>query len=145
MKAPGRVFLDTSVLIAASDTNLPGHEKSRLLLEAAARESCACGAHSLAEVYAVLSRLPGDRRQRPGLALQVVEQIANRVTVVPLTAEEYAGTIRNAAQLGIAGGTIYDALLVACARKAHAEWIYTWNLRHFRLAAPDLAERIVEP
>jgi predicted nucleic acid-binding protein len=40
---------------------------------------------------------------------------------------------------------IYDALLLACARKAAAERIYTWNERHFKLVAPDLAERIVAP
>jgi predicted nucleic acid-binding protein len=40
---------------------------------------------------------------------------------------------------------IYDALLLACARKANADRIYTWNLRHFRALAPDLAERIVAP
>jgi predicted nucleic acid-binding protein len=46
---------------------------------------------------------------------------------------------------GISGAGIHDSLTLACARKARAERIYTWNLRHFRAVAPDLAERIVAP
>jgi predicted nucleic acid-binding protein len=40
---------------------------------------------------------------------------------------------------------IFDALLLACARKSHAERIYTWNEKHFRMVAPDLADRITNP
>jgi predicted nucleic acid-binding protein len=68
-----------------------------------------------------------------------------RMTVVPLTVDEYATTIRNAARFQQSGGTIFDALLLACARKVHAEQIYTWNEKHFRMIAPDLADRIVTP
>jgi hypothetical protein len=34
---------------------------------------------------------------------------------------------------------------MACARKVNAEHIYTWNEKHFRMVAPDLAGRIVTP
>ncbi len=145
MSESGRVFFDTSVLIAACNAEQPGNVESRRLLAAAARETSACGAHTLAEVYAVLSSLPGGRRRRPELAGQLVSQIAGKVTVVPLTAEEYQDTIRSAAISGVAGGTIYDALLLACARKVNADRICTWNVRHFQMVAPDLAEQIVEP
>jgi predicted nucleic acid-binding protein len=43
------------------------------------------------------------------------------------------------------GGIIYDALLAACAHKVNAERIYTWNVRHFKLVAPDLEARIMTP
>jgi predicted nucleic acid-binding protein len=46
---------------------------------------------------------------------------------------------------GMSGAVIYDALILACARKVRAERIYTWNLRHFRAVAPDLAAKIVTP
>jgi hypothetical protein len=39
----------------------------------------------------------------------------------------------------------HDALLLACARMVQAEWIYTWNVKHFQMVAPDPAERIVTP
>jgi predicted nucleic acid-binding protein len=138
-------LLDTSVLIAASDAKHPGHRPSASLLAAATKQTTACGAHTLAEAYAVLSRLPGGRRLRPELAGKLVEQILDRVAVIPLTVEEYGATIRNAAQLSLAGGIVFDALLLACARKVDAERIYTWNVRHFRAVAPDLADRIVTP
>jgi predicted nucleic acid-binding protein len=140
-----RVFLDTSVLIAANDIDHERHAESRPLLVAATRENCACAAHSLAETYANLSIVKGGRQQRPETALRLVEQIAGRMMVVALDPEEYITAIRDAAKLRIAGGTIYDALLVKCARKVGAQRIYTWNVLHFKLVAPDLAERIFTP
>jgi predicted nucleic acid-binding protein len=100
---------------------------------------------SLAETNANLSILKGGRHQRPETALRLVEQIASRMMVVALEPEEYLTAIRDAAKLRIAGGTIYDALMVNCARKVNAQRIYTWNVRHFELVAPDLAGRIVTP
>lgn len=139
------IFLDTSVLIAANDTEHPDHKRSNPLLVAATTENTACAAHTIAEVYAVLSRLPGGRRQRPEFAGRLVQQIAERMTVVPLAVDEYAATIRSAAQSMLAGGIVFDALLLACARKVNAERIYTWNAKHFRMVAPDLESRILTP
>ena len=139
------VFLDTSVLIAASDAADPRYARSHALLAAATPATAACGAHTLAEAYAVLSRLPCGKRLRPELAGLVVEQMGARMTVVSLDAEEYAATLRTTARMGLAGGMVFDALLLACARKVDAERIYTWKLRHFLLVAPDLAGRIVTP
>jgi predicted nucleic acid-binding protein len=140
-----KVFLDTSVLIAANDIDHERHAESRPLLATATPENCACGVHSLAETYANLSILKGDRLQRPETALRLVKQIAARMMVVALNPEEYLAAMRDAAELRISGGTIYDALLLKCARKVNAERIYTWNVRHFKLVAPDLADRIVTP
>jgi predicted nucleic acid-binding protein len=145
MNAPIATFLDTSVLIAASDTADPRHPSSRSLLAAATPATAACGAHTLAEVYAVLSRLPGGKKARPDLAGLLVEQIAARMTVVPLSTEDYVATLRETARMGLSGGIVFDALLLACARKVRAERIYTWNVRHFRMVAPDLTDRIVTP
>jgi predicted nucleic acid-binding protein len=33
--------------------------------------------------------------------------------------------------MGIVGGAVYDALLAACALKAKAETLLSWNLRHY--------------
>lgn len=140
-----KVFLDTSVLIAANDLADPRHQPSFSLFSAAQPETTACGAHTLAETYSVLSRLPGAKKRRPEYASFLIDQIVARVTVYSLTPEEYAATIRIAASKSLAGGIIYDALLLACARKSQAERIYTWNEKHFRIVAPDLANRIVTP
>ena len=140
-----KAFLDTSVLIAASDVADPHHTPSFSLLSIAQRETTACGVHTLAETYAVLSRLPGGKKKRPEYASFLIEQILARVTVYSLSPEEYANAIRDAASKSLAGGMIFDALLLACARKSHAERIYTWNEKHFRMVAPDLADRITNP
>jgi len=142
---PIAAFFDTSVLIAASDATDPRHQSSRVLLSAATPETAACGAHTLAEVYAVLSRLPGGKKVRPEIAGLLVEQIASRMTIVPLSGEDYAATLREIARAGLSGGIVFDALLLSCARKVGAERIYTWNQRHFVMVAPDLANRIVTP
>ncbi len=145
MSAPIAAFFDTSVLIAASDAADPRHVSSRSLLAAATPTTAACAAHTLAEVYAVLSRIPGGKRVRPQFAGLLVEQIATRLAVVPLSTEEYVETLRQTALMGLSGGIVFDALLLACARKVDAERIYTWNEKHFRLVAPDLADRIMMP
>jgi hypothetical protein len=62
-----------------------------------------------------------------------------------LTAKEVFRTIHRTAALKLPGGIIYGAWLPACARKVQAEQIYTWNVKHFQMAAPDLAVRIVTP
>lgn len=145
MKTTVKAFLDTSVLIAASDAEHPEHMRSIPLLAAATKQTTACGAHTLAEFYAVISRLPGGKRQRPEIAAKLVEQIIDKMAVISLTAEEYAATIRNLSKAAFAGGIVFDALLLACARKVGAERIYTLNARHFRMIAPDMADRIVAP
>ena len=42
--------------------------------------------------------------------------------------------------IGIVGGAIYDALLAACALKAKAETLFTWNLRHYGQFGPEVTE-----
>jgi predicted nucleic acid-binding protein len=81
----------------------------------------------------------------PEQALLFVEEVCGRLSTVSLSADEYQETIRGAVDRGLTGGRIYDALLLRCAEKAKAEVIYTWNLKHFRAVAPELADRIQTP
>jgi predicted nucleic acid-binding protein len=93
----------------------------------------------------VLTRLPVRPTIPPEQAWLLVEQIEHRLTMVTLTMAEYIGAIRQAAGQGLAGGHIYDALLLSCARKVQPETIYTWNLADFQRIAPDLSERMRTP
>jgi predicted nucleic acid-binding protein len=140
-----KVFLDTSVMIAAFLENDLHHEKSRELLLQSAPSKTACGSHSVAEFYSVITRLPPPLQLRIEQAWLLVEEIRARVTPVALTAEEHFRALKRAAEAGIKGGAIYDALLLSCARKFGADRIYTLNLRHFQAVAPDIADRIVAP
>jgi predicted nucleic acid-binding protein len=139
------IFLDTSVLVATAQVSHPRHTSSRELWNLCAKDSTAVSTHSIAELYSTLSSLPPGLRLAPRDAGVAVEIFLKRLTPVTLSADEYLEALRRTANLGHSGAMIYDALLLACARKVDAQHIYTWNERHFRLVAPDLADRILTP
>jgi predicted nucleic acid-binding protein len=104
-------------------------------------------AHSLAETYAVLTRLPGADQVAPTVAWQLIsENILKHFTVITLTAKEYSDTLESAAANGVDGGRTYDALLLSAAAKSNADRIYTLDLTHFQSLADDkLRERVFAP
>ena len=138
-------FFDTSVLVAAFWGGHAHHGPSLKRFAAAERRHSACGIHSLAEVYAVMTTLPVKPMIPPEQALLFVEEIRSRLTLVSLSAEEYFTAIQNAASGGFTGGRVYDSLLLACAAKSKAQAVYTWSLKHYQSLAPDLAPRIQTP
>ena len=140
-----KVFLDTSVLVASAREPDSRHEASLNLLNLCKPQQASCAAHTLAELYATLTGMQPPNRFQPEQALLVLRGVKARLKCITLTAEEVLQTIDRTAGLELPGGIIYDALIMACARKAEAERIYTWNARHFQMVAPDLAERIVTP
>lgn len=90
-------------------------------------------AHSLAETYSVLTRVPPPTRLFPPDALYAIERSVLPVaTIVALSADGYADLIRRAVRDGTIGGQIYDAIVVTCARAGGADEILTFNERHFR-------------
>jgi predicted nucleic acid-binding protein len=138
-------FLDTSVLVAAFWGGHVHHAPSIKLLASADKKRSACGIHTLAEVYAVMTVLPVKPAIPPEQVMLFVEEIRKRLTVVSLEEEEYFEAIGNAAHLGFTSGRVYDALLLRCAVKAKVQTIFTWNLKHFRAIAPELAGRMRTP
>ncbi|MFZ0662616.1 MAG: PIN domain-containing protein [Acidobacteriaceae bacterium] len=139
------LFFDTSVLIPAFQQSHVHHEASNLALARVGHNAAVCGAHSLTEFYAVMTWLPRPYRLEPDQALLCIEQIAQHVQVIALQAQEYLSEARHAAAGKVTGGRFYDALLLACARKASPDRILTWNKHRFTALAPDLADRIVTP
>lgn len=140
-----KAFLDTSVLVAATRETDQRYTVSLKLLKQFAPESAFCAAHSLAELYATLTGMRPPNRLRPDQAVLVLNQFKTSMQCVPLSADEVLQTIHRTAALKLPGGIIYDALLMACARKVNAERIYTWNEKHFKMVAPDLSDRIMTP
>ncbi len=104
-------------------------------------------AHSIAEVYAALTRLPVLPRIQPAEALRIVsENILPYFRVVTLAQDDYVAVLRDMGTLGVVGAKIYDALLLRCAEKCGAERIYTFNLRDFiQLAAEPIRGKISAP
>ena len=140
-----REFFDTSVLVAAFRGGHVHHVPSIKRFAAADKKNSACGIHSLAELYAVMTALPVKPMIPPEQALLFVEEVRHRLALVSLSEEEYFGTIQETSSRGVAGGRVYDALLLACAAKCKAQAIYTWNLKHYQSFAPALASSIQNP
>ncbi len=139
------IFLDTSVLVAIAQVDHVHHVPSRQLWNGCLAGETAVSAHTLAEFYSSVTSMPPGIRVSGRDAMSALETFLQRVTPTALTSDEYIETLKTCATAGLTGGTIYDALHIACARKVNAECIYTWNTRHFHRAAPDLAQRIREP
>jgi predicted nucleic acid-binding protein len=138
-------FLDSSVLIAAFLGDHLHHQASLACLAGFDPLTGCCGAHSLVEVYSALTRLPGKHRVTGDQALLFLDCVREKLSVIPLTGQEYVEALSNAAALGIMGGTVYDAMLAHCALKANAKKIYTWNVRHYSLCGAIVKERVCTP
>jgi predicted nucleic acid-binding protein len=140
-----KVFFDTSVLVAAVSVQHVHHGPSLAVYLSAKKAQAGCAAHSLAEVYATLTRLPGKQQMSCEQTLLFLDQIRDRLETVVLNGEEYRSAIEDVAAKGIAGGMVYDALIARCAIKARAETIFTWNVDHFRRLGPEVAKRLRTP
>ena len=144
-----KVFLDTNVLVSAVVQQHESHARSLAVLERVQNEKDEgfVSGHSLAETYAVLTKLPPPLRHTPEQALLSIEEnIVKYFKVTALTGQEYSALIREVALAGIQGGTVYDAVLLKCALKSEAEKIFTLNVRHFSNIAPqNAAAKIVAP
>ena len=138
-------FFDTSVLVPVFLADHPHHAASIALFSTCEPETACCAAHSLAEVYATLTRIPAPHRASPDQALKCVEKIAARLRLVGLDGAATLAAIRNAASQNVAGGAIYDALIASCALQSRADRIYSWNTRHFERFGPDVALRLATP
>jgi predicted nucleic acid-binding protein len=140
-----KAFLDTSVLVPVFYGDHAHHEASLELFVQLDRSSGCCGAHSLAEAYSTLTRMPGKHRISGEQAMLFIGNVRERLSIVALDGDEYANALEAAAALGIVGGSIYDAMLAHCATKAKAQTIYSWNGRHYALCGPEVTQRLRTP
>lgn len=140
-----KAFLDTSVLVPTFYGEHEHHEPSFALLLRLNKKSGCTAFHCLAEVYSVLTGMPGKNRASPDEAMLFLADVRERLTLVALDGEEYTRVLEDAAAAGITGGGIYDAIIGGCAMKVKAEAIYTWNLKHFVRLGADIASRAKTP
>ena len=143
-----KVLLDTSVLVAALVEPHPEHLRALPWLTKSKSKSndLVIAAHTVAEVYAVLSTLPVSPRISPGLAWRLIhESIEPNVSIVSLTSSEYIATVKRLSDLGLSGGVVYDALIVKAAQKSGADRIVTFNMNDFKRIWPEGTGRIVAP
>ena len=138
-------FFDTSVLVPVFYGDHVHHKASLKLFVRFDKANGCCGAHSLAEVYSTLTRMPGKHRISGEQAMLFIGSLRERLSIVALDGDEYAEALEASATLGIVGGAIYDAMLAQCAIKAQAETIYTWNERHYAQCGPEVVRRLRAP
>jgi predicted nucleic acid-binding protein len=132
-------LLDTSCLVAAVCSWHERHEATRreIARREAAGERLVLAAHSLAETYSVLTRLPEPHRLAPADALGVLEANWAQTTAVALTAADYRSVLRRCRDAGIGGGAVYDALIAAGARRARVSTVITWDIAGFERFLED--------
>jgi len=126
----------------------PAHERALTWLKRVTTgpDTGLVAAHSLAELYAVLTTLPVQPRISPTAARQLIRHnILDVLEVNALSGQDYAEVIEQLSALGIAGGATYDALILRAAANANVDQIVTLNEKDFRRASPNLADRIVSP
>ena len=143
-----KVYLDTPILVASMVETHIHHRASFELMGAARAHKVRAyiSTHGLAESFAVLTRAPYVPTIYPADAWRMLsENIVPNCEVVTLTTNMYSRAIEECADAGWAGGRIYDALHIVCARESKCDRLYTFNVRHFQQMAPDLAARICAP
>jgi predicted nucleic acid-binding protein len=143
-----RILFDTSLLIAAVVEGHPAHAEAFPWLQRV-KDKADVGvvaAHSLAEMYAILTRLPVRPSISPETARQIIKvNVLDICEVAALSGADYVALLNHLADLGIAGGATYDALLLHAAWKAGVDQVVTLNPDDFRRVYPALADKIVSP
>jgi predicted nucleic acid-binding protein len=142
-------YFDTSIVVAAAVTQHPHNAPALAVLEelVSRKHRGYLSAHSLTEVYSVLTRTPFKPPLYPSEAWQIIERmILPHMELVTLTLKEYREVVRHCAVNGWVGGKVHDAVHLRCAQKAGCDRVYTFNVRDFRtLAPPELADRVALP
>lgn len=143
------LFFDTTVLVASSSQAHPHFAQAAAAVErvVTGKDKGFVSQHSLAEIYAALTRMPVLPRIHPLEAVRIIrENILQHFQTVPVVKEDYLQALTMVSNVGWPGAKIYDALLLCCAEKCPAHRIYTFNLRDFKQLAPSrLQHKICAP
>ena len=129
-----RVMLDTYVLVPALVSVHPRHSKSfECLLRAKQSDWDLClSAHSLAECYSVLTRLPVKPPIKTVDANKLIRQsLVENASIICLSQDDYLMVIQDFANKGFSVGIIYDGLFYKAATIASVDYLFTWNHKDF--------------
>jgi len=143
-----KALLDTSVIVAAQLPAHPDYATASSWLAGAKRKAYQLfvSAHSLAEVYAVLTRLRAKPKIKGPTAWKLLEEnVLSVATVIELSGDQYKQLLSQAASSGIVGGATYDAVIAKAAEVAQVDHLVTLNESDFRRVNPAMAGRVVSP
>jgi predicted nucleic acid-binding protein len=140
-----KVLLDTNVLVAALVREHAHHGDAVPWLQRITRGELAgaVSAHSLAEVYTILTRA---LKTPTKVALQLIEtNIVGHLEIVVLDGEDYHRLLKHCVNLNVSGPKVYDALIGWAAWKANADYLVTKNKKDFDVLYPGSEHRIIDP
>jgi predicted nucleic acid-binding protein len=143
-----RILLDTSLLVAAMVEVHPAHSSALPWLQGVkdgAHEGFVA-AHSIAELYSILTTLPIRPRIAPVVAWSLINHnVIDLCDVVSLSEEDYTAVMDHLSELGLIGGVTYDALILYAGIKTGVDRVITLNEKDFRKVYPHFAERLSGP
>lgn len=143
-----KVLVDTSVFVASMIASHQFHQQARQWIDTIRKghAEAVVSAHSLAETYSVLTRIPPPQRLSAAVAWRLIKQdLLDIAEVLALTSQEYQALIARLAQAQIVGGAVYDAVIAEIALKAQVDHIVTLNPRDFRRVNPSLTATVIVP
>lgn len=139
---------DSSCIVAGALAAHPDHSGAtqEVLRRIARGERLILLAHTLAETFSTLTRMPAPDRLAPSAALRVIDSwVAAATGVHTLSPDGYLHAFRACVDLGRGGGLVYDGLILATAEEAGVDVLLTFNRRHFLPLAAGSLVRIVTP
>src|SRR5487761_2424479 len=107
------VLADTSVAVAVV---VEDHEHHASTLRALGNRSVGLAGHAAFETFSVLTRLPSPSRRSPEAVVRLMS--VNFPSIKYLTPSAAEALLSRVASLGIAGGSVYDALVGAAAAES---------------------------
>ena len=142
-----KVLFDTSVLVPAF---IATHSQRTIcvpwLEKVQSGEIQGCIAtHTLAELYAVLTRLPLKPKISAQLAQRLIQENTSTFEVIVLENSDYQCTIARMVKLNITGGGIYDGLIAQAALNAKVDRLLTLNVKHFIRQEEPIASIVQTP
>jgi predicted nucleic acid-binding protein len=143
-----KILLDTSVLVAALVDAHPAHERGMSWFKrvVSGTDKGLVAAHSLADLYAILTTLPVQPAISALDAQQLIQKnIAEKLEIVPLSPQDYVQVVEQLSEIGVVGGATYDALILRAAANAEVDIVVTLNEKDFRRVNPSLADKVVAP
>ena len=145
---PLKVLIDTSVLVAAVQESHPHHQRAQDYLQRvrSGEIKAFVSAHTLAEFYSTLTRMPPPYRLTPEQVWQIIkDDLLPLAAVIVLSADDYLALLQHLSQSGLAGGITYDAVIIWAALQAEVDQVVTLNVKHFKRIHPTAAVQIIAP
>lgn len=143
-----KVLFDTNVAIAALVEVHPNHIKAFNWLKKAKEKEITgiISAHSIAEIYAVITTLPIFPKIPPLLAEKLIQQnIFSNFEIIELTKQDYQEVLHILAENSTIGGSTYDALIAHAAIKGKVDKLLSFNEKHLKRVYPAIAYLVQTP